>query len=140
MNYDYQQDPNQQGYDPNQQGQQNYDPNQQSYDPNQQGQQNQYGQQGKQSYDPNQQGQQNQYGQQGQQGQQGQGQFSGERQQAQQQVDATIDQFASKIPGGQNFSQQAKDQANNALGNLESEAENRLGGLGGMFGGGQSNQ
>ncbi len=112
MNYDYQQD--QWGN----QGNQQQDPNQQGgygqqQDPNQQGG---YGQQ-----DPNQQGG---YGQ--QQGQ-GQDQFGG----AKQQIDQAIDQFANKIPGGQQYSHQAKDAAAGALDNLEGEAEKRLGGLGG---------
>ncbi len=120
------QDPYQQGnqgqnYDPNQQQNQG---GQQGYDPNQQG--------GQQSYDPNQQG--------GQQQNQG-GQFSGAKQQAQQGMDQAIDQFANKIPGGQQYSQQAKDAAGGVLNNLEGEAEKRLGGgLGGLFGGNQGNQ
>ncbi len=58
------------------------------------------------------------------------------RQAAQQQVDSAIDQFANKIPGGQQYSQQAKDAAGGALENLEQQAENRFGNLGGLFGGG----
>jgi hypothetical protein len=51
--------------------------------------------------------------------------------------DSAIDQFASKFPGGQQYSQQAKDTASGALDNLEKEAENRFGDA---FGGGQGNQ
>jgi hypothetical protein len=154
MSQDYQNYGQQQGgwQDPNQQGQQQggwQDPNQQGQqqggwqDPNQQGQQqggwqdpNQQQQGGWQ--DPNQQGQQqggwqdpNQQGQQGQ----GQGMFGGVNQMANQQIDSAIDQFANKIPGGQQYSQQAKDAASGALDNLEQqgvqEAEKRFG-----FGGG----
>jgi len=58
------------------------------------------------------------------------------RQAAQQQVNSGIDQFAKKIPGGDQYSQQAKDTADNALENMEQQAENRFGNLGGLFGGG----
>ena len=56
-----------------------------------------------------------------------------------------IDQFANKIPGGQQYAGQAKDVASGILGNLENQAEQRLGGgaggmLGGLFGGNQGNQ
>jgi len=113
----------------------NYD-----YQQGQGGQQDQWGNQGNQQQDPNQQGgygQQdpNQQGGYGQQQGQGQDQFGGAKQQAKQQIDQAIDQFANKIPGGQQYSQQAKDAAAGALDNLEGEAEKRLGGLGGMFGG-----
>nr|MDQ2888852.1 hypothetical protein [Chloroflexota bacterium] len=79
---------------------------------------------------------------QGQQGQQGnQGGLDSARQMANQQVDQAIDQFAQKIPGGQQYSQQAKDAAGGVLDNLEQEGEKRLGNLGGLFGGGnQGNQ
>jgi hypothetical protein len=140
MSYDDQQDPNQQGQQQDQYGNQqgqygNQDPNQQgqygNQDPNQQGQQQgQYSNQ-----DPNQQGQQQgQYGNQNpnQQGQQDQ--FGGIRQQAEQQIDQAIDQFGNKIPGGQQFTQQAKDKVPGLLGDLESEAEKRMGGLGGNQG------
>ena len=47
-----------------------------------------------------------------------------------------IDQFANKIPGGQQHAGQAKDVASGILGNLENQAEQRLGGsAGGMLGG-----
>ena len=120
MSYDDQQVPNQQDqqYDqygnPIQRGQQNQ---QQDQYGSQQGQQGQYGNQ-----DPNQQGQQDQFG--------------GVRQQAQQQIDQAFDQFGNKIPGGQQFTQQAKDKVPGLLGELEGEAEKRMGGLGGN----QSNQ
>jgi len=42
---------------------------------------------------------------------------------AEQQINQAIDQFANKIPGGQQYSQQAKDAASGILGNLENEAE-----------------
>jgi hypothetical protein len=51
-----------------------------------------------------------------------------------QQVAQAIDQFANQIPGGQQYSQQTKDAADNVLDNLEGEAEKRMGGL---FGGNQ---
>src|SRR5579884_2945526 len=132
MSYDYQQDPNQQGqqYDQNgnpvqgqgQWGQQ--DPNQQGNSGQQQDQWSQQNQGQQQS-----QGQGQQYDQNGNpvqgQDQQGEGQdpFGGARQMAGQQVDRAIDQFAGKIPGGQQYAQQAKDAASGILGNLESEAE-----------------
>jgi hypothetical protein len=59
---------------------------------------------------------------------------------AEQQVDQAIDQFAGKIPGGQQYAQQAKEAASGILGNLESEAEQHMGNLGGLFGGNQGNQ
>ena len=142
QNYqDYnQQDPNQQQYDPNQGQQGGYDPNQQQgwgqqgqqggYDPNQQ------------QYDPNQgqqgygQSQQQGWGQQGQQ-QQGQDPF-GAKQMANQQIDSAIDQFANKIPGGEQYKQQAKDAASGELDNLEQQAEQRFGNMGGLFGGDQN--
>lgn len=55
------------------------------------------------------------------------------------QIDATIDQFAQKIPGGTQFSQQAKDTIAGALDNLEQQAEaeagNLLGNAGNIIGG-----
>ncbi len=62
--------------------------------------------------------------------------------QAEQKIDETIDQLAQKIPGGTNFSQQAKDAMSGVLDNLEQQAEqqggnilNNLGNsIGGMFG------
>jgi len=64
------------------------------------------------------------------------------KQQAEQKIDATIDQFAQKIPGGTQFSQQAKDAAGHALDELEKQAEAQAGNLlgnagnaiGGLFG------
>lgn len=59
--------------------------------------------------------------------------------QAEQKIDETIDQFAQKIPGGTQFSQQAKDAMSGVLDNLEKEAEaqggNILGNLGDTIGG-----
>jgi hypothetical protein len=56
-------------------------------------------------------------------------------------VDQAIDQFANRIPGGQQYSQQAKDAAASGLDALENEAEKRAGDMfGGMFGGNQGNQ
>jgi hypothetical protein len=58
---------------------------------------------------------------------------------AEQQVDAAIDQLAQKVPGGTQYTQQAKDAASSVLdkleGELEQEAEKRLGNMGGMLGG-----
>ena len=62
--------------------------------------------------------------------------------QAEQKIDQTIDQLAQKIPGGTQFSQQAKDAMGGVLDNLEQQAEeqggnilNNLGNsIGGMFG------
>lgn len=68
----------------------------------------------------------------------GQDQLSGAKQQAEDQINSTIDQFAGKVPGGDQFSQQAKDAAAGGLDNIEKEAEGKLGnlpGVGGMFGG-----
>ena len=82
--------------------------------------------------------QQNQYGNQGQQNQSNQGQggmLDGARNAAQNQVDQAIDQFGNKIPGGSQYTQQAKDAAHGILDNLEQEGEKRMGNLGGMFGG-----
>jgi hypothetical protein len=64
------------------------------------------------------------------------------KQQAEQKIDQAIDQFAQKIPGGTQFSQQAKDAAGNALDALEQQAEAQAGNLlgnagnaiGGLFG------
>ena len=72
------------------------------------------------------------------------------KQQATEKVDSVIDELASKIPGGEQFAQQAKDAANQAIeGGVqqaeqagEQQAQGGLGGiadkLGGMFGGGGS--
>ena len=58
---------------------------------------------------------------------------------AEQQIDSAIDQLAQKVPGGTQYTQQAKDAASGVLdkleGELEQEAEKRLGNLGGMLGG-----
>jgi hypothetical protein len=58
---------------------------------------------------------------------------------AEQQIDSAIDQLAQKVPGGTQYTQQAKDAASGVLdkleGQLEQEAEKRLGNLGGMLGG-----
>ncbi len=55
---------------------------------------------------------------------------------AENQVDQAVDEFGNKIPGGKQYAQQGKDAADNALGNLEQEGEQRPGG---MFGGNQGN-
>ncbi|GAC1427291.1 MAG: hypothetical protein PVS3B3_18530 [Ktedonobacteraceae bacterium] len=59
--------------------------------------------------------------------------------QAEQQIDGTIDQFAQKIPGGTQFSQQAKDAMAGVLDNLEKQAEEQggsiLGNVGNAIGG-----
>ena len=59
--------------------------------------------------------------------------------QAEQKIDETIDQFAQKVPGGTQYSQQAKDAMSGVLDNLEKEAEqqggNILGNLGNSIGG-----
>ncbi len=69
----------------------------------------------------------------------GQEQMDGLKHQAEQKIDETIDQFAQKIPGGTNFSKQAKDAMGGILDNLEQEAEaqggNILGNLGNSIGG-----
>ena len=84
-----------------------------------------------------------------QQGNQGQGQqqeshlLDEPRRMAEQQIDQAIDQFASKVPGGSQFTPQAKEAASGILDNLENalekEAEKRIeglpGNLGGMLGG-----
>lgn len=70
-------------------------------------------------------------------GQGGSDQIDAARQQAQGQINQTIDQFAGKIPGGDQLSQQAKDAASGGLNRLEEEAKKRLGGL---FGGDKGNQ
>ena len=64
------------------------------------------------------------------------------KQMAEQRIDATIDQYAQKIPGGTQVSQQAKDAAGNVLDGLEKQAEAQAGNLlgnvgnevGGLFG------
>ncbi|GAC1453764.1 MAG: hypothetical protein PVSMB2_01320 [Ktedonobacteraceae bacterium] len=124
--YGQQQDQYNQGNQGNQGG---YGQQQDQYNQGNQGQQDQYNQ--------GNQGQQDQYnqGNQGQQ-QQGHGNLGGARGAAQNQVDQAIDQFGNKIPGGTQYTQQAKDAAHGVLDNLEKEGENRLGNFGGgMFGG-----
>ncbi len=53
---------------------------------------------------------------------------------AEQKVNQAIDQFAGKIPGGEQYKQQAKDAAEGVLLNLEKEGENRINGMGGPQG------
>ncbi|GHO83717.1 hypothetical protein [Dictyobacter formicarum] len=61
---------------------------------------------------------------------------------AEQKIRQAIDQYASKIPGGEQFASQAKEAAAGVLNTLERGAGNRLGGvvnsasgfLGGLFG------
>lgn len=67
--------------------------------------------------------------------QQGQGQLAQERQMAENQVDQAIDQLANKVPGGAQYAQKAKDEADKVLDNLEGELEKRMGNVGGMLGG-----
>ena len=62
------------------------------------------------------------------------GMLKSARDAAEQQVDNAIDQFAGKIPGGENYKQQAKDAADGILDNLQKEGENRIGGMGGPQG------
>jgi len=73
-----------------------------------------------------------------------QGPLAQERQMAEKQVDQAIDQLANKVPGGAQFAQKAKDEADVVLNNLEGELEKRLGNagglLGGLFGGHKDNQ
>lgn len=69
------------------------------------------------------------------QGSMGQGQMDNLRQEAQDQIDRTIDQYASKVPGGDQVSQKAKDAAASGLDQIEKEAENRMGNMGGNLGG-----
>ncbi len=116
MSQNYQ-DPNQQtgGYNPNMQP--GYDPMQQTgQSPTQQA-----------SSDAN---------------QQGQDPFSNAKQMAKQQIGQVIDQLANRIPGGQQFAQNAKDTVNGALDtlakNVEQVAKERLSSMGG-FGRDQGN-
>src|SRR5436309_1333418 len=121
MNYDYQQ---------NQGGSDQWGNQGQSQDPYQQ----QQGQGGSgQSQDPYQQQQGQGGSDQGQQGGYGQSQDPYEQQQ---QVNSAIDQYANKIPGGEQYAQQAKDITDSGLENLEEQAKKRFGNPGGMFGGG----
>lgn len=62
------------------------------------------------------------------------GMLSGARQAAGQQVNQAIDQFATKLPGGEQYKQQAKDAADGVLRNLEKEGENCINGMGGPQG------
>ncbi len=100
-----------------------------------------YGQQQDQGWmpqDPYQQGQQQGFGgQQPGQQPQGQGQLAAAKQMANQQIGQAIDQFASKIPGGQQLAQPAKEAVSGILDQMEKAASGRLGDIGGMFGGGQ---
>jgi hypothetical protein len=72
------------------------------------------------------------------------GLFGGLRDAAEGRINSEIDQLAGRIPGGDQFSQQAKDAAAQGLGQLEQEGESKLGNsgeglsgmLGGLFGGG----
>lgn len=73
----------------------------------------------------------------------GQGQIDNLRQKAEGQIDQAIDQYAGKVPGGEQASQKAKDAAASGLDQIEKEAENRMGnmgGLGDMLGGNQGGQ
>lgn len=81
---------------------------------------------------PYQQGQQS--GQQAQGQGQGQGPLAAAKQMANQQIGQVIDQFASKIPGGQQLAQPAKEAISGILDQMEKAASGRLGG---MPGGGQ---
>lgn len=54
-------------------------------------------------------------------------QINAAKQQAQQQVDNTIGNLASKVPGGDQFAQQAKQQANSAIDNLSQQAQQQAG-------------
>ena len=141
MSNNYPQDPSQQDQYGNQGNQYGNQGQQGQY--GNQGNQNQYGNQGQQDQYGNQgnqgnQGQQDQYGNQGNQGQQGP--LGDARQMAENQINQAIDQYGNKIPGGSQFTQQAKNAADGALNNLEQDAEKRMGNLGGLFGGNQNNQ
>lgn len=75
--------------------------------------------------------------------------IDGARQMAQDQVDNVIDQYADKVPGGEQFKGQAKETVDGALKNLQQQGEKQmeeqdgLGGiadkLGGLFGGNKDN-
>jgi hypothetical protein len=139
MNKDYQQDPYQQ--DPFQR---------ESQDQPWQGEQEQYGTQQERYGQSSQRGEsgpgtpqdqysirQEQYGQSAQQSQRGKpGMLSDARRMAEQQIDQVIDQFGNKVPGATQYTQQAKDAVGGILDNLEREVENRMGNMGGTFGGG----
>jgi hypothetical protein len=94
---------------------------QQQQQTGQMGQMDQIGQGG--SIDPSQQ----------QAGQSGAVPLGGARQQAEQQIDSAIDQFANRVPGGQQGEQPAKDAAHKGLDEIERQAGDQLGGT---FGGG----
>lgn len=55
--------------------------------------------------------------------------FGGAWQKAEDQIDQTIDQLGKQIPGGSQFTDQAKKSAGSILDNLKQQAEKRLGGL-----------
>ena len=61
-----------------------------------------------------------------QQGQPNNGMLSSEKQVAEQKVDEAIDQLAQKIPGGENYTQQAKAAADGVLQNLEQQLEQQI--------------
>ena len=111
-----------------------YGNQQDQYGNQNQGQQDQYGNQNQQNQYGNQ-GQQDQYGNQNQQNQGGP--LSGARGMADNQINQAIDQLGNKIPGGSQYTDQAKKVASDALDNLEQEAEKRMGNMGGLFGGNQ---
>jgi hypothetical protein len=69
-----------------------------------------------------------------QQRQEGNDPFDAAKHLAEQQIDSAIDQFAQKIPGGTAHAQQAKDAAEGLLDNLEKQAEEHMGDVGGMLG------
>lgn len=75
------------------------------------------------------------------------GQLQGVREQVENQIEKAIDHYAGQIPGGQQFTPQAKQAVDGILDGLqkqlEDEAAKRLGGLGGLggfpgFGGGNN--
>ena len=73
------------------------------------------------------------------------GMFDQARNAAEGQVDNVIDQYASKVPGGEQYKQQAKDFASKGLDRIEEEGKKHSGSildeakrkLGGLFGGGK---
>lgn len=58
-----------------------------------------------------------------QQGQPNNGMLAPAEQMAEQKVNEAIDQFAQKLPGGENYAQQAKNAADGVLKNLEQQLE-----------------
>ena len=60
--------------------------------------------------------------------------LGGMQQQAQDAINNEIDQFASKVPGGEQVAQQAKDAASGGLDNIAQQAENQAGNLPGGLG------